>query len=388
MVGHAVRHLYLCCGAADVAAETGELALTSALDALWRNFTQKKMYVTGGAGSRWEGEAFGADYELPNDRAYTETCAAIGSVMWSWRMLHLTGRPEFADAMETALYNAVLPGLSLDGARYFYQNPLADRGGHRRQEWFGCACCPPNVARMLGSLSGYVYSTSDDGVYVHLYAKSAANIALPGGDRIAVRQECDYPWDGDIVLQVESAPARECAIHLRIPSWADRRLVRLTVNDADASDALGGSRDAYCAIRRRWQAGNRIRLSLPMEVERVAAHPHVLNNHGRVALRRGPLIYCLEQADNPGCDVSDATLPATGEFAENRLRIGEHEVVALKLAGSALDLTPWQDKLYSADPAAREVQFRPAALTAIPYYAWANREPGPMAVWLPVRHDA
>ena len=214
-VGHAVRHLYLACGAADVLAETADEGYREALNALWDNLTRKRMYVTGGAGSRHEGEAFGADYELPNDRAYTETCAAIGSVMWNWRMLNITGDARYADLMELTLYNGVLSGLSLDGTHYFYENPLADRGGHRRQEWFGCACCPPNVARLLASLPGYFYSVSNTGVHAHLYASGAATLPLANGETVTLVQNADFPWSGEVEILVEDAPTLPFFLHLR-----------------------------------------------------------------------------------------------------------------------------------------------------------------------------
>src|SRR5581483_9967121 len=193
VVGHAVRALYLYAGVTDLYAETGEPALWTALEALWHNLRERKSYVTGGAGARYLGESFGHDYELPNERAYAETCAAIASVMWNWRLLLVTGQARFADALETALYNGVLSGLSLDGRLYFYQNPLADRGGHRRQPWFVTACCPPNIARLLGALPGYLYSTSDEGLWVHLYAASTVTAMLPSAGEVTLRQQTSYP---------------------------------------------------------------------------------------------------------------------------------------------------------------------------------------------------
>ena len=387
MIGHAVRHLYLCCGAADVVAETGNDEYLRALDRLWANFTRKKMYVTGGAGSRWEGEAFGADYELPNARAYTETCAAIGSVMFNWRMLHLTGLPQFADVMEMTLYNGVLPGLSLDGTQYFYQNPLADRGTHRREEWFGCACCPPNVARLLASLSGYFYSTSTHGIFVHLYAKSTAQLPWSAGETVTIRQETDYPWSGDITLHLDAAPQEALTLFLRIPFWADESETLLFINGVDATDRLEREPGRYCSVRAEWKAGDKIRLVLPMPVEWIESHPHVLNNRGRVALQRGPFIYCVEQADNPGADVWDLELSENSEFQLENLTIAGHQVVALRGDALAPRVDEWDDVLYAPYRTAEAADYRTVPICAIPYYAWANRDAGPMLVWLRVMSE-
>jgi DUF1680 family protein len=392
--GHAVRHLYLACGAADVCAETDVPGYRTALESLWRNLTAKRMYVTGGAGSRYEGEAFGSDYELPNDRAYTETCAAIGSVMWNWRMLNLTGETRYADLMELTLYNAVLSGLSLDGAHYFYQNPLADRGQHRRQAWFGCACCPPNIARMLASLPGCFYSTSEQGVYVHLYATGTATLPLANGETISLVQKTRYPWDGEIEILIESAPTMPFHLHLRIPGWhpafhPDSRLEingePMILGGVHEAHSVAQARGQYVQLERKWEAGDVIRLNLPMPVERIVSHPHVLGNWGRVALRRGPLVYCLEQADHPDADVWDILLHAyvelTPEFVPDLLG----GVIVLKGRSVAIDSDGWDELLYSPQETAITADTRPVDITAIPYYAWANRQAGPMQVWLPTQ---
>lgn len=379
MVGHAVRQVYLNCGTADVVAETGNSGYLDALNALWKNFTEKRMYVTGGAGSRYEGEAFGADYELPNDRAYTETCAAIGSVMWQWRMLNITGEARYADLMETTLYNAVLPGLSLDGAHYFYQNPLADRGKHRRQEWFGCACCPPNIARMLASLPGYFYSTAPNCLYVHLYATGSATIGLPDGGTVTVEQKTNYPWDGEIDIAVSDVPDSLERIALRIPWWAED--TTLTVNDAAQDVELEAG--SYAEVVILPGLTTRINLSLQMPVERVESHPYVIGNRGRIALRRGPLVYCIEQADHHDTDVWDIAIPADAEFIPEEMPYLLGGVTVLHGKGVAFDRTEWEGALYALYVPEGEAETRPVQITAIPYYAWANREAGPMQVWIP-----
>jgi DUF1680 family protein len=373
MVGHAVRAVYYNAGIADVYAELNDEGYKVALERLWRNMTTKRMYVTGGIGSRYEGEAFGKDYELPNDRAYTETCAAIGSVMWNWRMLALDGDARYSDLIEWTVYNAVLPGLSLDGQRYFYQNPLADDGSHRRQPWFGCACCPPNVARLLASLPGYVYSTSDEGLWVHLYAESAVDTHLPDGQQVKLTQHTRYPWDGEIVLEVTSEG--EFALMLRIPGWCEEGAT-LSINGEASSELKPGS---YARIARSWQAGDTVRLSLPMPVRYLEAHPYVFEAAGRVALARGPILYCVEGVDHPGLDVRDLVVPEDS----SRIKALASDLLGgvTVLAAPARALSLAGDYLYRTR-SGHSVPTRPATLTAIPYFAWANREPAPMQVWL------
>jgi DUF1680 family protein len=379
MAGHAVRAVYYTSGATDLFAERGEPAIGAALERLWRNMTTRRSYVSGALGARWEGEAFGDDFELPNARAYAETCAAIGSVMWNHRLLALDGDARYADALETALYNAVLPGISLDGEAYFYQNPLADDGGHRRQPWFGCACCPPNVARMLASLPGYVYGVEGDAVSVHLYAEGTAEVHLADGATVGLRQRARYPWDGDIAIEV--AGEGEFALRLRVPAWcADGATLEVDGRPVDAPVVPG----TYAEVRRTWKPGDTVRLRLPMPVRRVEGHPDVAENVGRVALMRGPLLYCLEGVDNPEADPRYVTLPPAAEIAEAFRPDLLGGVVALTAEATvAPPDAGWADKLYRPVAASGEAASPArAAVTAIPYYAWANRAAGPMRVWL------
>jgi uncharacterized protein len=381
VVGHAVRALYFYSGAADVYAETGDPELLAALENLWRNMTTRRMYVSGGLGSRYEGEAFGDDYELPNSRAYTETCAAIGSVMWNWRMLMLGGDARYADLIEHTLYNAVLPGVSLDGGHYFYQNPLSDEGKHRRQPWFGCACCPPNVARLLASLPGYFYGTSEDAVWVHLYAEGAATVHLEGDRTVRLMQRTGYPWDGGVEIQVDSEG--EFALMLRIPSWCEEGAsVRVNGESVGANISPG----SYVEIRRVWRAGDTVNLNLPMRVRRLECHPYVAENEGRVALMRGPILYCVEQVDNPGVDVHMLLLEdeePTARFEPDLL--GGTVVLDVGAEVGAPD-EGWEHRLYRTRHR-RGSAGRPGTtvLRAMPYFAWANREPGAMRVWLKSR---
>jgi DUF1680 family protein len=378
LTGHAVRAIYLLCGAADEYIETGDAELLTAIDKQWRNMTERRMYVTGGIGSRWEGEAFGKDYELPNDRAYTETCAAIGSVMWNWRMLQITGDAKYADLMEWTLYNGVMPGLSLDGQHYFYQNPLADDGQHRRQAWFGCACCPPNIARLLAQLPGYFYNVSNDGVWVNLYAEGSAELKLTNGSIVKCSQKTKYPWDGEITLTIDASDSFD--LNLRIPAWCETGAsLELNGKRLDMPIAPG----VFARIHRTWKPGDQVRISLPMPVRKIESHPLVTENVNRNAITRGPMVYCIEAADHSGADVRHVNVQRDARWMSkwNGDLLGG--VVVLSTRGSIEMPDPeWSTHLYRTSeershPARREID-----VTAIPYCMWANRAAGPMRVWL------
>ncbi len=389
VTGHAVRMLYLACGATDLLAEEANWggSFFSAIYHQWENFTERRMYVTGGAGSRYEGEAFGKDYELPNDRAYTETCAAIASVMWNWRLHHYCyghgakGRDtdkrgdgtQFTDLIEHTLYNAVLPGLSLDGKHYFYQNPLADDGTHQRQEWFGCACCPPNLARTLAMLPGYFYSAFSGGAAVHLYAQGTASIPLPNGGVLNLKQTTEYPWSGEIELEVLPDSSENTLLSLRIPAWADG--ASLTRNGSESTAPEPGSYHEVTGLN----PGDRLDLHLPMPVRKLTSHSRLVSNRGQIALQRGPMVYCVENTDH-AADVRDLVLPQALELAAEHRPELLGGVTVLK--GVALTQTQKSGErpLYTAEP--KPPVLSSVSLTAIPYYAWANREPGAMCVWL------
>ncbi len=380
--GHAVRAVYLASGAADLYAETGEPALCAALERLWENTATRQAYVSGGLGARHEGEAFGDDYELPNTRAYAETCAAVGSVMWNRRLLALDGNARYADALETALYNGALAGLSLDGQAYCYANPLRDDGRHRRQPWFDCACCPPNVARLLASLPGYCCSLSAEGVWVHLYAGGVARLRLADGRAVGLRQHTRYPWDGEVMIEVEAEGPFD--LFLRVPAWCEVG-ASLSLNGRPHDGAMVPG--SYAHLRRHWQPGDMVRLDLPMAPRRVACHPYALENRGQVALMRGPLLYCVEGVDHPGLDLRNLVLPLEANLsAAHRPDLLGGVVV---LQGQALAVPPdagWAGHLYrTARPAEASPAAQTVPLTAIPYYVWANRAPGPMQAWLKCR---
>jgi hypothetical protein len=354
---------------------------------MWSNMTTRRMYVSGGVGSRYQGEAFGDDYELPNGRAYTETCAAIAVVMWAWRMLALDGDARYADVLERALYNGVLAGLSLDGLGYFYVNPLASdpeatlRDGTRgRQPWFNCACCPPNIARLLASLPGYFYSVSQDAIWCHLYGAGDARITLGDGRSVTLKQVTHYPWDGDVTVHV--AGAGEFALRMRIPGWCEAQHgVSLTVNGSSQPHPLAAG--SYAEVRRTWQPGDVVGLRLPMAAQRVESHPHALENAGRAALMRGPMLYCVEGVDHAGLELLDLVLPRSVQLdaVEQPELLGG--VVTLRARGElrAPD-DGWRGRLYRPAGQAALTPSRGVDLAAIPYYAWANREPGAMQVWL------
>ncbi|NPV06893.1 MAG: glycoside hydrolase family 127 protein [Anaerolineae bacterium] len=386
--GHAVRAMYLYSGMTDVAAETGDRSLLEAVQRLWANVTQRRMYLTGGVGSAREGERFTWDYHLPNYSAYTETCAAIGLVFWAHRLLQVEPKGEYADAMERALYNGVLSGISLSGDRFFYVNPLAlDYQAYRhevelfgrsvvapeRQEWFPCACCPPNIARMLTSLGQYLYSLGEDALYVHLYVGGRAAVSL-AGNQVALTQETGYPWREQVRLTVEPERETEFTLALRLPGWC--REPELTVN-GEAIPVHEVTQDGYAYLRRKWKAGDVVELMLPMPVERVYAHPEVRDDAGRVALQRGPLVYCLEQVDN-GPNLEDIRLPRSSELRAHWEPDLLGGVMIVRGEGTRRGRSGWDGRLYRSAPPA-EV---PVEVVAVPYYAWANREPGDMLVWM------
>jgi len=372
-VGHAVRATYLYSGMADVAAETGDESLLAACRRLWESATARRMYITGGVGSTRHGEAFTFDYDLPNESAYAETCAAIGLVFFAHRMLQIEADGRYADVMERALYNGVLSGVSLDGKGFFYVNPLASSGLHHRQGWFECACCPPNIARLLASLGIYVYSTAERAVYVHLYVGGQGKAEI-GGQRIALTQQTNYPWEGGVEVTVSLAQPTAFDLMLRIPGWCAAHQIQ--VNGRAVSVRLS---KGYARLRREWRNGDRVQLSLAMPVERICSHPHVAENAGKVALQRGPVVYCLEQCDH-SADVRSIVLPDRARLKARFDRKLLGGVATIEGTGLAPSLAGWRGQLYRAASAAKT---RPVKMKAVPYYAWDNRAEGAMTVWMP-----
>jgi DUF1680 family protein len=387
--GHAVRAMYACCGATDYYLETGDRAYLKTLTALWEDLAQHQLYFTGGVGARGEGEAFGAPYELPNARAYGESCAAIGNMMWNWRMLAAAGEARFTDVIERSLYNGINSGMSLDGKTYCYRNPLAfdpsgdsrDRhtpDGKIRNPWYDTTCCPPNIERTLASLPGYFYSTSADGVYVHLYDNSQMNWHLVDGTRIKITQKTRYPWEGDIRLTIAPERPTEFVVYVRIPGWTTTNTVK--VNGELVKGAAAGQ---YLPIRRHWSGEEKIDLTFDMTPRLVKANPAVMEDTGKVAFQRGPVVYCMEsldQNDRSQAGLADFSVQLDGKTKaawDPSLLDG---VVVLEHPGTVAR-QPEKSLYLSASAEA------PPAVTAtlrfIPYYAWANRGPAGMQVWIP-----
>ncbi len=386
-VGHAVRAVYMYTAMADLAAYTGDESLLAACRRLWDNIVHKQMYITGGIGSTHHGEAFTFDYDLPNDTVYAETCASIGLIFFASRMLRLEARSEYADVLERALYNTVIAGMARDGRHFFYVNPLevwpkASRGNpgkHHikpvRPGWFSCACCPPNVARLLSSLGEYLFTVKEETLFVHLYIGGEAEVELGGGLTAQLRMASSLPWQGKVSLEVTPASAASFTLALRVPAWCSAPQV--TVN-GETVDVGGSVREGYAYVERVWSPGDRVELDLPMEPLLVRAHPQLRANAGRVAIQRGPLVYALEEADNGYGPLSSLVIrkDAPMEARFDAALLGG----AVVIEGQAMleEESGWSGGLYSAS----EKKAAPVNFKAIPYYLWGNRGEGEMAVWL------
>lgn len=385
--GHAVRVVYMLAGMADVARETGDKSLLEACRRLWDNIASRQMYITGGIGSMAHGEAFSFDYDLPNDTVYSETCASIGLIFFAHRMLQLEPDSRYADVMERALYNTVIAGMSRDGKHFFYVNPLEVTpevcdGRNKnfnhvkpvRQEWFGCACCPPNIARLLASLGEYMYSVKGNTIYSHLFIGGETELSL-GGTNVRLNQQSSMPWEGTARYEVTVAQPATFALALRIPDWSSKAEVLVNGTAYSITDKVA---DGYAIIERKWTSGDAVELVLEMPVMRVRSHPLVKQNAGKVALQRGPLVYCAEEADN-GPLLQRLMLPqdAQLEVAYDANLAGGLKVITAQAL--RLQLEQWGTQLYRTDSS---VSLEPTVATFIPYYAWANRDKGEMAVWV------
>ncbi|MBN1362711.1 MAG: glycoside hydrolase family 127 protein [Sedimentisphaerales bacterium] len=402
-VGHAVRANYLYAGAADIYAETEDRSLLDTLETLWRDVAYRKMYITGATGALYDGvspdgsknhsaiqlvhQAYGRDYQLPNVTAYNESCATIGFALWNWRMLSITGEARYADLLEEILYNGVLSTISLDGKRFFYRNTLCQlddlpfelRWSHRREPYISCFCCPPNIVRTIAEVAGYAYSVSDEGVWVNLYGGNTLATRLPNGSEVKLTQKTDYPWDGNIRIAVEQAPSEEFSLFLRIPAWARGAAVSVNGQAIERPPNAG----QYCEIRRRWPEGDRVELVLPMRAQLIEAHPMVEETRNQVAVRRGPIVYCLESLDLPtGVDIQQVAVTPDIRLSNRFDRELLGGIVVLEGQARRLAGDEWGAALYRELPSEPP---KPVDICLIPYYAWGNRGDSEMTVWLPIR---
>lgn len=381
-VGHAVRATYMYAGMADVAAITGDSSYINAIDKIWENIVSKKLYITGGIGARHAGEAFGNNYELPNQSAYNETCAAIGNVYVNYRLFLLHGDAKYFDVLERTLYNGLISGVSLDGGSFFYPNPLASTGGYSRKPWFGCACCPSNISRFIPSLPGYIYAVKDDQLYINLFLSNHATLTV-NGTPVILEQKTNYPWSGDIRIRILEGDI-PFTMNLRIPGWvrnevlpsdlyryADEQKPNYTVS-VNGNSIEGELQKGYLQINRKWEKDDLVEIHFDMPPRIVKANDHVIDDLGRIAIERGPIVYCAEWPDN--------------DFNIHNILLNQHPSFQVKemkdkLCGIHEITTPAQSLSYTADG---KLTTEDVTLTLIPYYAWAHRGEGNMQVWLPI----
>ena len=403
VMGHAVRANYLFAGAADVYAETGDTTILNVLNLMWDDVVTRKMYVTGGCGALYDGvspdgtsyqptdvqkvhQAYGRDYQLPNFTSHNETCANIGNVLWNWRMLQTTGKAQYADVMELALYNSVLSGISLNGKNFLYTNPMSfsddlpfnQRWSKDRVPYIKLSnCCPPNVVRTIAEVSDYAYSVSDKGLYFNLYGGNALNTTLKDGSKLKLDEVTEYPWDGKVSITLQQVPKNAYSVFLRIPGWC--KGASLLVNGQAVNTPLVTGE--YAEVNRKWKAGDKIELNLPMPVQLLESNPLVEETRNQVAVKRGPVVYCLESADLPkGQKVFNVAIPVKNDLKPELIKIENSPIMSLTGKADLLNEGSWKNTLY------REVGTTSSKVTVrlIPYYAWGNRGHVDMATWLPL----
>ncbi|HKP31452.1 MAG TPA: beta-L-arabinofuranosidase domain-containing protein [Chitinophagaceae bacterium] len=388
ITGHAVRAMYLYSGAADVAAVTGDEMYVAAMKRVWEDVVYRNMYVTGGIGSSGDNEGFSTDYDLPNELAYCETCASVGMVLWNVRMNSLSGDSKYIDVLERSLYNGALDGLSLSGDRFFYDNVLASNGGHQRRGWFGTACCPANIARLVASVGNYIYAKSNDGLWVNLFVQSNTNAKI-GNANVNVSMKSNYPWGGNVEIKVDPDRKSKFTLHVRIPGWAVDQMVpgdlyktetsanskfEVTIN---GKSTAWKNENGYAVVEREWKKGDVMNVMIPMEVKKLVSRTELKANEDRVAIQRGPLVYCIEGADNKG-DVWNLLLEENSVFKPIEYKVLNESVTAL------------ETEMLSAVPAkdGKSMEMQKRKVIAIPYYTWANRGANSMQVWLPTKIKA
>ncbi len=382
-VGHAVRATYMYSGMVDIAALTSNKNYIEAIDRIWENVVSKKIYITGGIGAKAHGEAFDRNYKLPNLKAYNETCAAIGNIFWNHRLFLLHGDSKYIDVMERTLYNGFLSGISLDGKKFFYSNPLASSGYHERSEWFKCACCPSNIVRFIASIPGYVYAQHDDTLYINLFVSNTTTISL-AENIVSITQDTEYPWDGLVKMTINLQKETDFNIAVRIPGWTQNKPVPsnlyryLKKSDVQVSLKVNGKpfeiicEKGYTHISRTWKDGDIIELDFPMTIRRVSVHEKVKEDNGKVAFERGPIVYCVEWVDNKAKYLRnlfiDDDLELASEYREDML----NGIVII--TGTAHYLKHTKDR--------KEIMKNKQNFLSIPYYAWAHRGKGEMIVWM------
>ena len=389
-VGHSVRAAYMWTGMADVAALTGDQAYIAAISKIWEDVVYKKLYITGGIGAEGGHEGFGGPYELPNERAYCETCAAIANVFWNHRMFLMTGDAKYIDVLERSLYNNVLSGVSLSGDRFFYPNPLQSNGQHERSEWFGCACCPSNISRFIPSMPNYIYAQKGNDLYVNLFVSGSTTFETPKGN-IQLTQESNMPWNGHILMNLETEEATRANLHIRIPGWASENPVpgdlyefagkntKQPVFSINGEEVLAEMENGYAVLSKKWESGDKVEVDLPYFIRRIKAHPNIEDDRGKVALQLGPLVYCAEWVDyedpyifNLFLNENDSLL----SFGFSPGKLGGMNVISGEASVLKMGEGPDKGEIY------------PRKFTAIPYYAWAHRGKGQMMVWIPASEDA
>lgn len=383
ITGHAVRAMYLYTGAADVAAHTGDEGYMKAMRAVWEDVVYRNMYITGGIGSAGSNEGFSVDFDLPNEQAYCETCASVGMVFWNQRMNALTGDAEYVDVLERSLYNGALDGLSLSGDRFFYGNPLASSGKHARREWFGTACCPSNIARLVASIGNYVYGVSDEGLWVNLFVGNNSEVNIRNTP-IAVKMETNYPWDGNMKISIDPAKKIKTSLHIRIPGWASGvaapgKLYEFTDTKWEKPQLLLNGKPfeyvtekGYAVINREWKKGDIIEFRVPMPVKMISSRKEVSENEGKVAFQRGPLVYCIEGADNQG-RAMNIIADGAPEMTIEKGQILDEPVVMLTGKMTTVEIRD----------GGTSIGTEKKTIKAIPYYSWCNRGSNEMQVWLP-----
>ncbi|HET9824800.1 MAG TPA: beta-L-arabinofuranosidase domain-containing protein [Chitinophagaceae bacterium] len=383
ITGHAVRAMYMYTGTADVAALTGDEDYMKAMKTVWEDVVYRNMYLTGGIGSAGSNEGFTVDYDLPNEQAYCETCASVGMVFWNQRMNALTGEAKYMDVLERSLYNGALDGLSLTGDRFFYGNPLASKGQYARREWFGTACCPANIARLVASLGDYIYAKNDNGIWINLFVGSETKIEL-GKNEVRVKMETNYPWNGQVKVKIDPVKKSKFGVHVRMPGWYKNEIVPgglyTTTNDSrsEVNFTLNGKtvnakyENGYAVIETVWKKGDVLEFEFPMQVKMVHSRPEVKQDEGRIAIQRGPLVYCIEGVDN-NAKAWNVIVPTGTVFTPVDYKVMDEPVIALEANVPVVTITDGGTNLKTVTQ----------KITAIPYYTWANRGKSEMQVWLP-----